>query len=218
MGKTSVFMRTRVYDALERARDERLKSFAATMQKHARGFLDRRRYAKHRSLINSLMLATKTMDEAALEKAILDAGGLPYNGFHLKQMQVCYIVLQIRRNEIAHARQNTHMQDAREALALLRAQQRARRMLEKSMAAREIQVLEGALDATIAVKIKPTEALVVQAKALLVTLIAERDLKAFLRQAVIARDLAVIEEGLFRASQVLSFLWMRMIKEKKLKN
>jgi len=94
------------------------------------------------------------------------------------------------------------VQDAREALALVRAQNRARRMLEKSMAAREIQTLEGSLEAAIAIKVPPTEALVVQARALLATLVAERDVRAYLRQAVIARDIAVIDEGLFRASQV----------------
>lgn len=99
LGKSKVFMRTPIFNALEEKREIVLGQMVKKMQKVARGFVARRRYKKLKVVLDGIKAAMQSRTLEKLEAAFLRAGELPHNGRHIKVVKEAKVLLDKLKEE-----------------------------------------------------------------------------------------------------------------------
>ncbi|CAK9003657.1 Myosin-I heavy chain (Class VII unconventional myosin) (DdMVII) (DdM7) [Durusdinium trenchii] len=163
IGKTQVFLRTEQFNDLEVAREDAVGSRVATMQRVARGFIARRRFQKYKKFLADLAKAMAKRDAANLEKVLLNAGVLPYQGRYLAVVQ-----------------------EAKQLVDKLHEEERVKEMLERAIKASDKSAIESALNAAKGMKLKGD--IVSKAEKALKTIQKQAEVVTKLRTAVEKRD------------------------------
>ena len=176
LGKNKVFMRMEIANDLEDARSDVLARQTGQIQKVARGFVSRRMYLKYKGLLEDLEAAVNEYDENLLERAILNAGALPYNGFHMPQLIM-----------------------AKRTIETIYEEHRIIAMVEKAMETKEVVAIEGALASALKSGVSPKNEVIVEAQALIKRLELEVDTRSALRTAMTARNLDGLKAALEKA-------------------
>jgi len=178
LGKTKVFMRTPIFNALEERREVVLSVMVKKMQKVARGFVARRRFKKLKVVLDGIKTAMASRSLEKLEAAFLRVGELPHHGRHIKAVKEARALLD-------------KLQEEKRVLALLKTAVNSRDP------AAIASVLQTAKDIGLGghPDVKAAEALKVQIE-------QERAALLALNQAIESRDIAKLEAAIASASKL----------------
>ena len=177
IGKSKIFLRTEMSNALEAGRDKAIRSSAVNIQRVARGFVARRRFGKLKSVLKDVEAAVKARDAAKIEAALQKTGILPHSGQHLPAVK-----------------------NAKQVLAKLHEEAKVLKLLQSSMGARDLNAINGAIKAAEKLGMKAKE--LDQAKKLVVTIEKEKKTLVDLEAAVKANDVGKVQTLLKTAEQL----------------
>ena len=178
-GKAKVFMRQEQFSDLEQAREKALGAQARQVQRVARGFLARRRFKGFKRFLQRLVKAVASRDAAQIEAALLDAGVLPHQGRHLKEVQA-----------------------ARKLLDELHEEQRVVAMLEDAIKINDLQAIQSALKAAEKLKGLQKADVVTRANKAVLTIEKVKAAAKELRAAVDKRDVKLLAAAI-KAAEAL---------------
>jgi len=177
-GKTKIFMRTQIFNALEEKREVVLGSSAKKMQKVGRGFVARRRYKKLKVVLDGIKEASKSRSLEKLEAAFLRVGELPHQGRHLPAVK-----------------------EARTLLNRLQEERRALNALKAAVVSRDLVHLGSLIAAATELGLGDHPE-VKSAIALKTTIEAEKAALVALKQAMDAKDIAKLDAAIATATKL----------------